>query len=147
MWFGEPHPFPQRGSPTTLSASVQQSYEGWSCRKSNFFSAALYCICSLSGLSRFLFYLKKRKVNRKKFIKTNLFWFSQQVRPQNASLEAKFNLIWTVMCTDLRVRSPPSCQIWMRLEFSRQNFSKIMYISNFMKNCSMEGGRDSWKEL
>jgi len=33
MWFGEPHPFPERGSPTRLSASGQQSYEGWSCRK------------------------------------------------------------------------------------------------------------------
>ena len=32
MWFGEPHPFPERGSPTGLSASGQQSYEGWSCR-------------------------------------------------------------------------------------------------------------------
>ena len=32
MWFGEPHPFPERGSPTRLSASRQQSYEGWSCR-------------------------------------------------------------------------------------------------------------------
>jgi len=32
MWFGEPHPFPVRGSPTRLSASAQQSYEGWSCR-------------------------------------------------------------------------------------------------------------------
>ena len=26
--FGEPHPFPERGSPTRLSASEQQSYEG-----------------------------------------------------------------------------------------------------------------------
>jgi len=34
MWFGEPHPFPERGSPTGLSASEQQSYEGWSCRMS-----------------------------------------------------------------------------------------------------------------
>ena len=32
MWFGEPHPFPERGSPTRLSASGQRSYEGWSCR-------------------------------------------------------------------------------------------------------------------
>ena len=32
MWFGEPHPFPERGSPTRLSASGQQGYEGWSCR-------------------------------------------------------------------------------------------------------------------
>ena len=32
MWFGEPHPFPERGSPTGLSTSGQQSYEGWSCR-------------------------------------------------------------------------------------------------------------------
>jgi hypothetical protein len=32
MWFGEPHPFPERGSPTRLSASGQQSYKGWSCR-------------------------------------------------------------------------------------------------------------------
>jgi len=32
MWFGEPHPFPERGSPTRLSASGQESYEGWSCR-------------------------------------------------------------------------------------------------------------------
>ena len=32
MWFGEPHPFPERGSPARLRASGQQSYEGWSCR-------------------------------------------------------------------------------------------------------------------
>ena len=32
MWFGEPHPFPERGSPTRLRASGQQSYEGRSCR-------------------------------------------------------------------------------------------------------------------
>ena len=32
MWFGEPHPFPERGSPTKLSASGEQRYEGWSCR-------------------------------------------------------------------------------------------------------------------
>jgi len=32
MWFGEPHPFSERGSPTGMSASGQQSYEGWSCR-------------------------------------------------------------------------------------------------------------------
>jgi len=31
MWFGEPHPFPVRGSPTRLSTSEQQRYEGWSC--------------------------------------------------------------------------------------------------------------------
>ena len=35
MWFGEPHPFPERGSPTRLGASGQQSYEGWSCRNTN----------------------------------------------------------------------------------------------------------------
>jgi len=35
MWFAEPHPFPERGSPTRLSASGQQSYEGWSYRKHN----------------------------------------------------------------------------------------------------------------
>ena len=35
MWFGEPHPFPKRGSPTRLSVSGQQSYEGWSCRVRN----------------------------------------------------------------------------------------------------------------
>jgi hypothetical protein len=33
MWFGEPHPFPERESPTILSASGQQRQEGWSCRK------------------------------------------------------------------------------------------------------------------
>jgi len=32
MWFAEPHPFPEGGSPTRLNASGQQSYEGWSCR-------------------------------------------------------------------------------------------------------------------
>ena len=31
MWFGEPHPFPESGSPTILSASGQQRYKGWSC--------------------------------------------------------------------------------------------------------------------
>ena len=35
MWFGEPHPFPERGSPTELSTSGQQSYEGWSYRISS----------------------------------------------------------------------------------------------------------------
>ena len=39
MWFGEPHPFPGRGSPARLSASEQQSYEGWSCRSLNLTSA------------------------------------------------------------------------------------------------------------
>ena len=34
MWFGEPLPFPERGSPNRLRASGQQSYEGWSCRLS-----------------------------------------------------------------------------------------------------------------
>jgi len=34
MSFGEPHPFPERGSPTRLSTSGRQSYEGWSCRNS-----------------------------------------------------------------------------------------------------------------
>jgi hypothetical protein len=33
MWFGEPHPFPERGSPTILSASGQKRYKGWSCRR------------------------------------------------------------------------------------------------------------------
>ena len=32
MWFGEPHPFPERGSATGLSASGQQSCKGWPCR-------------------------------------------------------------------------------------------------------------------
>jgi len=32
MWFGEPHPFPERGSPTRLSTSGLKSYTGWSCR-------------------------------------------------------------------------------------------------------------------
>jgi len=31
MLFGEPHPFP-RGSPTRLSTSGRQSYEGLACR-------------------------------------------------------------------------------------------------------------------
>ena len=31
MWFGEPHPFPERGSPTILGMSGLQRYEGWSC--------------------------------------------------------------------------------------------------------------------
>ena len=33
MWFGEPQPFPERGSPTGLSTSGQQSYEGWAFRR------------------------------------------------------------------------------------------------------------------
>jgi len=41
MWIGEPHPFPERGSPTGLSASGQQSYEGGSCRTSHQKYAAL----------------------------------------------------------------------------------------------------------
>jgi len=32
---GEPHPFRERGSPTRLSASGQQRYEGWSCIRGN----------------------------------------------------------------------------------------------------------------
>ena len=32
MWFGEPHPFPERGSPTILSTSGQQRYKGWWCK-------------------------------------------------------------------------------------------------------------------
>ena len=39
MWFGEPHPFPKRVSPTRLSTSGQQSYEGWSCRIVNWIEA------------------------------------------------------------------------------------------------------------
>ena len=35
MWFGERHPFPERRSPTRLSASGQQRYEGWQCRARN----------------------------------------------------------------------------------------------------------------
>ena len=31
MWFSEPLPFPERGSPIILSTSGQQRYEGWSC--------------------------------------------------------------------------------------------------------------------
>ena len=31
MWFGESHPFHERGSPAILSTSGQQRYEGWSC--------------------------------------------------------------------------------------------------------------------
>jgi len=31
MWFGEPHSFPETGSPTRLSTSGRQRYEGWSC--------------------------------------------------------------------------------------------------------------------
>jgi hypothetical protein len=34
MGFGELHPFPERGSPTRLSASGQESYEGLLCRPS-----------------------------------------------------------------------------------------------------------------
>ena len=41
MCFGEPHPFPERRSPTRLSASGQRSYEGWSCRTWN---RSLICI-------------------------------------------------------------------------------------------------------
>ena len=32
MWFGEPHPSPERSSPTRLSTSGQTKYKGWSCR-------------------------------------------------------------------------------------------------------------------
>ena len=32
MWFGEPHPFPERESPIRLSMLEQQSYKRWSCR-------------------------------------------------------------------------------------------------------------------
>jgi hypothetical protein len=32
MWLGEPHPFPERGSPTILSTLGQQRYEGRSCK-------------------------------------------------------------------------------------------------------------------
>ena len=40
MWFGEPHPFPERGSPTILRASGQKCYEGLSFRRC-FFSEKL----------------------------------------------------------------------------------------------------------
>jgi hypothetical protein len=43
MWFGEPHPFPERGSPTLLSTSGQQRYEGWWCR--SFFFNTLRNLC------------------------------------------------------------------------------------------------------
>jgi len=42
MSFGEPHPFPERGSPTRLSESGQQSYEGRSCRLSSCSLVQLY---------------------------------------------------------------------------------------------------------
>jgi len=42
MRFGEPHPFPETGSPTTLSASGQQSYKGRSCR---IYARSLNIIC------------------------------------------------------------------------------------------------------
>ena len=32
MWFGEPHPFPERGSPIRLSVSEEQRYKGRTCR-------------------------------------------------------------------------------------------------------------------
>jgi len=44
MWFGEPHPFPEGGSPTRLSASGQQSYEGWSCRIYSIYMYIIYVI-------------------------------------------------------------------------------------------------------
>jgi len=50
MWFGEQHPFPERGSPTGLSMLGQQSYEVWACRPQNKGSneATLYNVCTIS---------------------------------------------------------------------------------------------------
>ena len=51
MWFGEPHPFPERGSPTRLSALGQQSYEGWSCRHSYYKTlTGMWTTCLLQGI-------------------------------------------------------------------------------------------------
>jgi len=109
--------------------------------------SSLYCICSPSRLSGFFScYLKKRKDGWKKFINTNLFWFSQHVSPQRVSLEAEFNLISKVMCTDLRVRHSPSWQILMRLEFLRQIFPKLSKFQISWKIVQWED-KESWKEL
>jgi len=40
MLFGEPHPFPERGSPTRLSTSGQQSFKGWSCGHSTCYTVS-----------------------------------------------------------------------------------------------------------
>jgi len=32
MWFGVPHPFPEKGSATRLSKLGRQSFKGWLCR-------------------------------------------------------------------------------------------------------------------
>ena len=54
MWLGEPHPFPQRGSPTRLSTSGQQSYKGRSCR---LFHGTISSVTSLFPFILILMYL------------------------------------------------------------------------------------------
>ena len=52
MWFGEPHPFPERGSPTRLSVSGQQNYKGWSCSICIFIHKYIYMfLCILDRAS------------------------------------------------------------------------------------------------
>jgi len=43
MWFGEPHVFPERGSPTILSMLGQKRYKGWLCRTNTTHWQALVC--------------------------------------------------------------------------------------------------------
>jgi len=51
-----------------------------------------------------------------------MFLFSQHVSLQHVALEAEFTLILTVMCSGFGVKHRPSCQILMRLDFTRQTF-------------------------
>ena len=86
MWFGEPHPFPERGSPTILSASGQQSYKGWSCRLWIFEFQARNCtedhsmgqikhLCSSSGKRKRLFSVRSVRVLMRRKLWT--FWKNQ----------------------------------------------------------------------
>ena len=48
------------------------------------------------------------------------------------ALKAEFTMILTVICAGFGVKHRPSCQILMRLDFTRQTF-QIKKSSNFMK--------------
>jgi len=107
MWFGEPHPFPERGSPTGLSASEQRSYKGWSCRTKFW-----------SFLAQFLFEWETfqaevvEKIKNTHFRFSNFFFFENRIvcemmwknvvergRPQIAMRRISI-VCWITMATD-----------------------------------------------
>ena len=76
MWFGEPHPSPVRGSPTRLSASGQQGYEGWSCRpKYSNITSVFRCFnsrtCALTP-NLFLLLQCHKPLSKSRIVKTDI---------------------------------------------------------------------------